>query len=373
MSHSARLVNLVSARLSEFVEDRATILAEMSPDLAPFVEYSQRFLSGGKRFRALFAYWGFHAVAHADLAGSDPLDADLSIELPVVVSAAAALELFHAAALVHDDLIDNSETRRGGPAAHVLFRTLHESRGFSGQSFAFGRSAALLFGDLFLGWSDELLDEGLASLPNRAAARMARYQFNLMRTEVTAGQYLDLLEEMAWNTVDDVELRIRAERVALFKSAKYSVEAPLLIGAAIAGATAADRSVLSNFGRPLGMAFQLRDDLLGVYGDPATTGKPAGDDLIEGKRTVLIAMARERLAPGARHTLDELLGNPDLTELQVRMLQQTIVDCGAAQEVEQLIADYVAQAITALEAGQLSRAASAELKLLATSVAHREH
>lgn len=373
MSHSARLVDLVSARLAEFIEDRASILAEVSPDLAPFIEYSRRFLSGGKRFRALFAYWGYHAVAHAGPSVDEPFDAETDDQLDVIVAAAAALELFHAAALVHDDIMDNSETRRGAPAAHVLFRTLHREQGFVGQADAFGRSAALLFGDLFLGWADELLDEGLNALPHRGAARMARYEFNLMRTEVTAGQYLDVLEEVGWNTVDEVELRVRAERVALFKSAKYSVEAPLLIGASIAGATAADRATLSSFGLPLGMAFQLRDDLLGVFGDPKTTGKPAGDDLIEGKRTVLIAMARERLAAGPRQLLDELLGDPSLSQQQIQMLQQTIIDSGAALEVEQLIRSYVAEAVDSLEAGQLSRAATVELKRLAESVAHREH
>lgn len=372
MTHSARLVDLVGARLADFIEDRSSILAALGPDMQPFSEYSRAFLSGGKRFRALFSYWGFKAIADAPVAlgeALEPSDDDLS----VVVGVAAALEMLHAAALVHDDLIDNSETRRGAPAAHVRFRELHGKSGYLGSADRFGRSAAILFGDLLLGWSDELLDDALMHLPDRAAARMARYEFNQMRTEVTAGQYLDVLEEQAWNTVDVTEQRMRAERVALYKSAKYSVEAPLIIGAAIAGATARDRTTLSRYGRPLGMAFQLRDDLLGVFGDPAVTGKPAGDDLIEGKRTVLIAMARERLSPGARAVLDELLGDRNLSAEQVAMLQTTIVDSGATAELEQLISDNVSQALTALDEGELARGATAELRRLAQSVSQRSH
>lgn len=363
MTHSTRLVDLVSGRLASFIEDRASILAALGPDLEPFVEYSRSFLSGGKRFRALFAYWGFRAITD---------ESEASDDLNAIIGVAAALELFHAAALVHDDIIDNSDTRRGQPSAHTRFRQLHQNMGYLGSAERFGRSAATLFGDLFLGWSDELLDESLASI-DRAAARMTRYEFNLMRTEVTAGQYLDILEEQAWNTVSETELRVRAERVALFKSAKYSVEAPLLIGASVAGARSRELSALRNFGRPLGMAYQLRDDLLGVFGDPAVTGKPAGDDLIEGKRTILIAMARERLLPGARAVLDELLGDRSLTETQVQMLQQTIIDSGAVLELEQLIQDYVAASLAALDAGELGRAATAELRRLAQSVSDRSH
>lgn len=371
MNQSARLVDLVSARLAAFIEDRASILAALGPDMQPFVDYSRAFLSGGKRFRALFTYWGYKAIADVSPLADDPLDVATDDDLDVIVGVAAALEMFHAAALVHDDIIDNSETRRGAPAAHARFRDLHRHSGYLGVADRFGRSAGILFGDLLLGWSDELLDEALAALPDRASARMARYEFNLMRTEVTAGQYLDVLEEQAWNTVSEHELRMRAERVALYKSAKYSIEAPLLIGAAVAGATARDRNTLTSYGRPLGMAFQLRDDLLGVYGDPAVTGKPAGDDLIEGKRTVLIAMARERLTPSARTVLDELLGDRNLSAEQVAMLQQTIVDSGAVTELEQLIADHVNESLSALTNGELSRSATAELTRLAESVSQR--
>ena len=368
MSHGSRLVDLVHARIEEFLAERTSILRSISPDLEPLDTFSRRFLSGGKRFRATFCYWGWQAVVGR---GYDPFEADGGRDRYPVVSAAAALELFHAAALVHDDLIDNSDTRRGAPAAHRLFERVHADSGWAGSAADFGRASAILLGDLLLGWSDELLDEGLAALPDRDAARAARAEFIRMRTDVTAGQYLDVLEEQAWLTQPDDEQRTRAERVIVYKSAKYSIESPLVIGAAIAGADAAQLAALRDFGLPLGIAYQLRDDLLGVYGDPEVTGKPSGDDLREGKRTMLVAIARERLAPGQRRLLDELLGDADLTGDQVRMLQRTIADCGAVDEVERLIAENTARATAVLADAPLSGDARTELGALATAVTRR--
>ena len=368
MAHGSRLVDLVQARIEDFLAERTSILRSISPDLEPLDAFSKRFLSGGKRFRALFCYWGWEAVwGH----GFDPFAEAGERDRFPVISAASALEVFHAAALVHDDIIDNSDTRRGSPAAHRRFATLHAESGWAGSSGGFGRASAILLGDLLLGWSDELLDEGLSALADRQAARTARAEFVRMRTEVTVGQYLDVLEEQVWLTQPDSEQRTRAERIIVYKSAKYSVEAPLTIGGAIAGATAAQLSALRDFGLPLGIAYQLRDDLLGVYGDPEVTGKPSGDDLREGKRTMLIAIARERLAPGSRRLLDELLGDPDLDDEQVRMLQRTISDCGAVDEIERLITDNLTRATAVLADAPLSRDARAELTSLARAVTRR--
>ena len=368
MAHGSRLVDLVQARIEEFLSERTTILRSISPDLEPLDAFSKRFLSGGKRFRALFCYWGWHAVGRS---GFDPFESEPERDRFPVISAASALEVFHAAALVHDDIIDNSDTRRGAPAAHRLFGTLHGDSGWAGGAEDFGRASAILLGDLLLGWSDELLDEGLAAVADRQAARAARAEFNRMRTEVMAGQYLDILEERAWLTQPDSEQRTRAERVIVFKSAKYSIEAPLTIGGAIAGATSTQLTALRDFGLPLGIAYQLRDDLLGVFGDPEVTGKPSGDDLREGKRTMLVAIARERLAPGQRRLLDELLGDAELDAEQVRMLQRTITDCGAVDEVERLIADNLARATAVLADAPFSREARAELGSLAKAVTRR--
>jgi geranylgeranyl diphosphate synthase type I len=169
----------------------------------------------------------------------------------------------------------------------------------------------------------------------------------------------------------DDEQRTRAERVVVFKSAKYSIEAPLVIGSAIGGGSVTELDALRAFGLPLGIAFQLRDDLLGVYGDPAVTGKPAGDDLREGKRTLLVAIARERLAPGGRRLVDELLGDPDLDAGQVRMLQDTIRDCGAVDELERIIDENTERAMAALESAPIDRDAASGLGELARAVTRR--
>jgi len=368
VAHGSRLVDLVQARIEEFLAERTSILRSISPDMAPLDAFSRRFLSGGKRFRALFCYWGWEAVGGR---GFDPFETEGGRDRFPVVSAASALELFHAAALVHDDIIDSSDTRRGAPSAHRLFEGLHGESGWAGSGADFGRASAILLGDLLLGWSDELLDEGLSALADRQAARAARAEFTRMRTEVTAGQYLDILEERAWVAQPDDEQRVRAERVIVYKAAKYTIESPLAIGGAIAGATASQLDALRAFGLPLGIAYQLRDDLLGVYGDPDVTGKPSGDDLREGKRTMLVAIARERLAPGQRRLLDELLGDPGLGADQVRMLQRTIADCGAVDEIERLIADNVARATSVLADAPLSHDARAELGSLAKTVTRR--
>lgn len=373
MSESIRFVDLIQSRIDGFFDARASILVSIADELAPVAAFSRDFLSGGKRFRALFCFWGWQAVRTSDESFDDqdagavtaggPLDA--------VVSVASALELFHAAALVHDDLIDNSDTRRGAPAAHKRFETLHEQEGWGGAGASFGTGAATLLGDLLLILSDELFDDGLGQLVSASARRAARAEFNRMRLDVTAGQYLDIFEEIGWAGRPDSDQLARAERVIVYKSAKYSIESPLLIGASLAGATIGQLQSLRDFGLPLGIAYQLRDDLLGVFGDADVTGKPSGDDLREGKRTVLIALTRQAIPAGARATLDELLGDPDLTPEQIRTMQLTIRASGAVDTVEQMIADNVERAIVALDAAPLGATAKAQLRDLAITVTRR--
>ncbi|PJJ55103.1 polyprenyl synthetase family protein [Compostimonas suwonensis] len=370
MADSTRLVDLVQTRIDDFLEERDPIVASISTDLAPFLGFSRDFLSGGKRFRALFCYWGWQAVAGID-SEFDPFGSLEPAELDTVIDVASGLELFHAAALVHDDIIDNSDTRRGAPSAHRRFEGVHRDDDWSGDAAQFGTSAAILLGDLLLGWSDELVDEGLRRLGSPERAASARRLFNTMRTQVTAGQYLDIVEERAWSVHPEAELLERAQRVIVYKSAKYSVEAPLVIGAAIAGADEQQIAVLRAFGLPLGIAYQLRDDLLGVFGDAEVTGKPSGDDLREGKRTVLIALARQALPPGARRILDELLGDPALTAIQIQTLQDTIRHSGALETIEKLIARNVAEARAALDGAPLSRRSANQLLALAETVTRR--
>ncbi len=370
MAESTRLVDLIQLRIDEFLSERRSELVVIAPELGEVMDLASAYLQGGKRFRGLFCYWGWQSVAGA-VDTLDPLaDEDGSAELPAIVLAAAALEVFHAAALVHDDIMDNSDTRRGAPSAHRQFEHLHRAEGWTGSPDAFGTSSALLLGDLLLGWSDELFDRGGALLP-LDQARAGRVEFATMRTEVTAGQYLDILEENAWANYPDSTSLARAHRVIVYKSAKYTAEAPLTIGAALGGGTPAQLASLRAFGLPLGVAYQLRDDLLGVFGDPAVTGKPAGDDLREGKRTVLIALARPRLPVPVRNLIDELLGDPSLDEEQVAMIRTALVDCGAVDEVERIIAHNVDLATTAIRDAPLTASSRAQLLQLAQTVTRR--
>ena len=371
MAESTRLVDLVQERIDQFLEDRAPIVASISPDVGGFVDFSRDFLSGGKRFRALFCYWGWEAVRTGE-AGFDPMPEPVHrSELETIVLACTALEVFHAAALVHDDIMDNSDTRRGSPAAHKRFEGMHADGSWIGSSSTFGQSAALLLGDLLLGWSDELFDDGINLLESRESARAARKEFNHMRTEVTLGQYLDILEESSWLRHDESELLSRAHRVIVYKSAKYSVEAPLTIGATIGGASLAQVAALREYGLPLGIAYQLRDDLLGVFGDASVTGKPAGDDLREGKRTVLIALARTAMPSNVRRVVDDLLGDTTLDAEQVAMLQDAIRQSGAIDQVERIISRNVGLAKEAIADAPLTSVARTQLLELADTVSRR--
>lgn len=364
MAESKRLVEAVQGNIDRFLDREEPHLIEISPELLPYLEHSRSLLQGGKRFRALFCYWGWRAVT-AEEPTTDQQDFSVAVE------AATALEVFHAAALVHDDIIDNSDTRRGQPAAHRRFEALHEQGGWHGAAIDFGRAGAILLGDLLLGFSDELLSDALSRASNPERGISARREFNRMRTEVTYGQYLDVLEEQSWHTRNEADLIERAHRVIVYKSAKYSIEAPLAIGGALGGATLGQLAALRDFGLPLGVAYQLRDDLLGVFGDPEITGKPAGDDLREGKRTVLIALARTKMPRNAGRLLDEMLGDPDLTDQQVRILLASIRESGAVDQVERIIAHNVQKATAALEGAPLSGTALIELAALADKVSTR--
>jgi geranylgeranyl diphosphate synthase type I len=350
-------VNRVNTRLETFVADRELILRSLGPDLEPFIDFSRQFLSGGKRFRAQFALLGYGTQI---------------AEIPDhAIDVACALEIFHAAALVHDDIMDKSDTRRGAPAAHRRFEGVHVNSGWAGSSPDFGTSAALLFGDLLLAFSDELLASGLLQSTDRLSALRSRQEFDRMRLDVTAGQYLDIVEERAWPSIERIDALSRAHRVVIYKSAKYSIEAPLVIGASLAGADDEHIAALRDFGLPLGVAFQLRDDLLGVFGDPSVTGKPAGDDLREGKRTVLIALAQRELPAADSRELDSLLGSAHLTDAEIASIRDTLVRSGAVDQVEELITENVGLAGEALHHSGFTAMAMEELWALADGVTQR--
>jgi geranylgeranyl diphosphate synthase type I len=325
-------------------------MAGIDEALAPLSDAVEAFvLGGGKRLRPAFAYWGFR--------GAGGVDAD------TVVAAVSALELVQASALIHDDLMDRSDTRRGEPAVHRQFTERHLRGGWRGSPVGFGDSAAVLLGDLCLVWSDELL-HGSGVEP--AAQARARVVFDEMRTEVTVGQYLDVLTQATGDT--SVE---RAGKVARYKSAKYTVERPLLLGAALAGAPAAVHASYSAFGLPLGEAFQLRDDVLGVFGDPERTGKPAGDDLREGKRTYLVAAAFAAAGDAERARLEAGLGDPQLDAQGVARLRAVISATGALARTEERITELTATALAALRAADLLPEARDVLTDLADAATRR--
>jgi geranylgeranyl diphosphate synthase type I len=324
----ADLRTRVHRALDTFLARERRRLAEIEPEaLFPVADAIEALvLQGGKRLRPAFAYWGYRGAGGAD---SD-----------AVVTTASALELVQASALIHDDVMDGSATRRGEPAAHKRFASLHGASGWHGDPEAFGTAAAILLGDLCLVWSDALLHTG--GLDAETLAR-CRPVFDEMRMEVTVGQYLDVQTQATGNTS-----LARAGLVARFKSGKYTVEQPLLLGAAIAGAAAPVVKAYSTYGLPLGEAFQLRDDVLGVFGDPAVTGKPAGDDLREGKRTFLIAAAVEQTDAAGRALVERRLGDPQLEADGVEALRDVIVASGALARTETRIDELTRTAIAAL-------------------------
>ncbi|MFV0433219.1 MAG: polyprenyl synthetase family protein [Leucobacter sp.] len=364
MQETTRLAGLVQERIGDAVTAHRQALGPLGHDAEPMLDEALGFLSGGKRFRAQFAALGYRAVRSLNIAG--PLDG----EAGAVLDAASALEMFHAAALIHDDVIDRSDTRRGRPAAHCFFADMHRQNRWRGSADHFGVAGAILLGDLLQAWSDELMNAACDAIDDREAARRARDHFNRMRSEVAVGQYLDVLEEQQSMFAEHEEQLERSTRVLVYKSAKYSVEAPLLIGASLAGASDEQEAGLASFGLPIGVAFQLRDDLLGVFGDERVTGKPSGDDLVEGKRTVLVTLARENLPSTQRRIFDDLLGN-DLDAEQVALLQRTIRESGAVEQVEQMISRNVERATRALHRAPVRGDASDRLTRLAERATRR--
>ncbi|HEY0216011.1 MAG TPA: polyprenyl synthetase family protein [Cellulomonas sp.] len=354
----------VDALLTEHLDRLEPELVGAGAGAAPLGDAVRAMLSGGKRLRAAFCYWSWRA--HGGLPGAP--------EAQTVLGVGAALELFQAAALFHDDVMDDSDTRRGQPAAHRVFAERHAAAGWSGDPARFGASAAILLGDLALVASEHVFARSVGDEPAGRRSR-AHAVFDRMRTEVTVGQYLDLLAQVLPWGADPASDEARAREVIRAKSARYSVELPIVLGAVLAGADEDALAAASAFGLPLGEAFQLRDDLLGVFGDPAATGKPAGDDLREGKRTVLVARAMAHaLRTGDAALADHLrsgLGDPALDADACRALADRIAGSGAVQDVEDLIAALSDQAFAALDAADLADEARLVLERLGHAAVDR--
>ncbi|MEU4443211.1 polyprenyl synthetase family protein [Actinosynnema sp. NPDC050801] len=314
-------------------------------------------LAGGKRIRPAFAWWGWRASG-GEVRG-DTAEA--------VVRALVALELLQCCALVHDDVMDRSATRRGRPAVHEAFAARHRRSRWSGSARRYGDSTAILVGDLALAWADDALVT--AGLPADALHR-AWQPWQRMRTEMMAGQHLDLRATAS----RDGSLE-SALRVAALKTAAYTVERPLHLGAALAGAPADVIECLRVFGRDIGVAFQLRDDLIGMFGDPAVTGKPVGEDLREGKRTPLMAVAIARATAsgdraGARVLLRCLSGVP-MTDRTVATARALLIDHGAVEAVEEHIETLTETGLAALDRAAVDDVARTHLKQLAAKAVRR--
>ncbi|NEK60392.1 polyprenyl synthetase family protein [Geodermatophilus sabuli] len=348
-----RVRGAVSAALTGFLDVQRETLAGMDPVLVPVADEVRALADGGKRLRPLFAYWGWRGVRPEGPGEDDD----------AVLRAVAALEFVHASALVHDDVMDGALTRRGRPATHVGFAARHCDGRLAGDGEAFGIGSAILVGDLALVWSDELLRRsGLST----AALSRARAVWDTMRTEVTAGQYLDLLRAAGGLPGPQGALT-----VARYKSAGYTVQRPLQLGAAIAGAGERAAEVYTAIGLPLGEAFQLRDDVLGVFGDPAVTGKSADDDLREGKQTLLIALAEEAADATGRRLLAGSLGDPDADAADLDALRDLLETTGARARVEERIAERTALARTAIAGAPIAADARAALDALAVAATTR--
>ena len=335
----------VESRIACVLQGELARWSAVDADLAePFTALRDLVLAGGKRLRPAFCHWAYVGAG----GGADD---------PAVVDAGAALELLHTFALVHDDIMDGSATRRGTDTIHVQFEAGHALDGWRGEARRFGEGVAILVGDLAFVYADQLL---------AGAPPAAQHVFTELRIEVNVGQYLDLL-----GTARGQANAARARRISRFKSGKYTVERPLHLGAALAGRLDDLAAPLSGYGLPLGEAFQLRDDLLGVFGDEEVTGKPVGEDLREGKPTLLYAMAVEQASAADAAALARY-GAADLDDDDVAALQDVLLTSGAVETIEVTIDRLVREAVEALDGAGLEAGAREALVELAYYVAGRD-
>ncbi|MFP5256380.1 MAG: polyprenyl synthetase family protein [Acidimicrobiia bacterium] len=335
----------VEARLARLFDGELNRWKQLSVDLVPPLESLRSLvMGGGKRLRPAFCFWGYVG------AGGDPQD-------DPVIDAGAAFEMLQAFALVHDDVMDGSAMRRGARTAHLAYGDRHAGDGWRGEARRFGEGVAILIGDLAHVYADQLL-------PRVDPA--VQQVWDELRIELNVGQYLDLLGT-ARADIDPAAAR----RIARYKSGKYTIERPLHVGAALAGRLAELEGPLSAYGDPLGEAFQLRDDLLGAFGEEAATGKPVGDDLREGKPTPLLAAAAAVAEPPQAAVLGEV-GTPDLDEQGIAAIQQVLTDTGAVRAIERSIDDLTAEALAAIEQAPIAPEARSALVELAHFVAWRQ-
>lgn len=347
---------LVETALAEFFESRREQVAAVGGGYASAVRDLTEFvLRGGKRVRPSFAW-----SAWLGAGGQPSGDAAAA-----VIKACSSLELVQACALIHDDIIDSSTTRRGFPTVHVALADRHRSAGWAGSSARFGESAAILLGDLALCWADDMLRE--SGIDADASARVSPV-WSSMRLEVLGGQLLDIEAEAGLD--ESVEAAMRVNR---YKTAAYTVERPLHLGAALADASPELIAAFRSFGTDIGLAFQLRDDLLGVFGDPAITGKPSGDDIREGKRTVLMAVALADADGPSAALIRESLGDHELSEERIGDVRTALTELGAVDDVERRISDLTERAFVALDNSECEPGAAEQLRRMGTAATQRKY
>lgn len=353
---SAEFRDAVGGAISTFLDGRRARLSAIAPQLATMSDLASVFTAGGKRLRPAFCAWGYAAA----------LD---TLGVPAgVITAAASLDVLHVSALVHDDVMDASELRRGIPAAHRQCAALHRDSGGRGDSDSFGAAGAILLGNLLAAWSAEMFDT--AGLPEPSQLAAQRW-LHAVRAEVNAGQYLDVLAQAVapyerTRTPSDVaELEALVANVVTYKSASYTIARPLNIGGALAGASPAWHDVFAAYGRPLGRAFQYRDDVLGVFGDASLTGKESGEDLREGKLTLLVVKTLALASDVAARRFSELFGDPALDGAKLDSARDIIVESGALAYVEQAIDQEFETAVRALDAAPASPSTLSGLQRLA--------
>lgn len=333
---------LVERKLRAFLSEK---VAEADhPELNDaFHEISRFALNGGKRMRPLFCYWGWRGAAGPDDAVDD------------IVAVAAAVELFHVAALIHDDIVDRSELRRGRPTLHRNLARRHGESGWQGDGAHFGLSAALLAGDASLVWSEELFHDRWRAVRSPCAMSL----FSRLRADAVRGEFLDILGETRGGSLDDAFELIR------YKTARYTVSDPLELGGTIAGAEDDVIASYREFGLLVGEAYQLRDDLFGFFGSPAITGKSNLDDIRQGKLTVLIMVARDLADPERAERIEKLYGAPWVGEAEVAELQDIVLSVGAREAIEELIRDRHHRALEALTAARIDEVSCESLRQLA--------
>ncbi|WP_217140295.1 polyprenyl synthetase family protein [Streptomyces sp. AC627_RSS907] len=330
--------------LRAFLEEEAGHFVAVDDALTPVAEQLRNAAGHGKRLRAAFCYWGWRAAGQPD---SDAL-----------VRAAASMELVHAAATVHDDLIDDSRLRHGLPTAHVALEAVlttargtgrhpvphhpapEQARDGRRRVRAAARSLAMLVGDHLMALAGQLFIT--SGLPAAYLAR-ARGLWAALARELVAGECLEILHT---GGRPDTGTSLKVVR---YKTAKYTVEHPLLIGGLLAGAPPALRDTYSAYGLPLGEAFQLRDDLLGLFGDPEHTGKAALDDLRAHRPTALLAETWQAADASQRELLGGVLGRGDLDATHLRDIRDLMLELKAPQRVERMILTRVERATRALD------------------------